>query len=257
MTMGALTSSSRARLSARPFHNDGVRASRTRDSVPVRSNAVAVGDYNNDGTLDAFFTGANIAASLDYDNDGWLDRITAGSGGVVLFHNVGTGRFEDRSRLLPPTVKRDSITQLLIADLDGDGDPDILLGSSTGVHLLRNDGGNAHLGMRVELTALGMGSGKNNSFGIGSKLEVRAGELYQTRVVTAPVTLLGLGVHLKADVLRVQWPNGVPQTIYSALTRTCRDAGARPLRSFIRGWDSFPLPHGHHVAQCARDAGRH
>jgi hypothetical protein len=68
--------------------------------------------------------------------------------------------------------------------------------------------------MRVRLTALGAGSGKNNSFGIGARLDVRAGELYQTRVVTEPVTHFGLGSHFKADVLRVQWPNGVPQTIY-------------------------------------------
>src|SRR5207249_7947430 len=51
-------------------------------------------------------------------------------------------------------------------------------------------------------------------YGIGARLEVRAGELYQTRVVTEPVMHFGLVRHFKADVLRVQWPNGVPQTIY-------------------------------------------
>jgi hypothetical protein len=68
--------------------------------------------------------------------------------------------------------------------------------------------------MRVRLSALGLGSGKNNSYGIGARLDVRSGELYQTRVVTEAVTHFGLGSHFKADVLRVQWPNGVPQTIY-------------------------------------------
>ena len=68
--------------------------------------------------------------------------------------------------------------------------------------------------MKVQLVGLRSGSGKNNTFGIGSRLDVRAGELYQTRVVTSRVTQFGLSSHLKADVLRIQWTNGVPQTVY-------------------------------------------
>jgi len=220
------------------FHNDGVRGfTDGATGLGSRSSAVAVGDYDNDGALDVFVTGpaggilwhndgtgrlteaqrlrgGTAAVFLDYDNDGWLDLLVAGPQGAALFHNDGTGRFVDRSALLPAELQRDSIGPLLVADLDGDGDQDILLGTRSGVHLLRNDGGNAHLGMRVQLSALGLGSGKNNSFGIGARLEVRAGELYQTRVVTGLVTPFGLGNHFKADVLRVQWPNGVPQTIY-------------------------------------------
>jgi Flp pilus assembly protein TadD len=221
------------------FRNDGVRGFSLLGASGARSRAVAVGDYDNDGALDVLVVGAagpslwhndrtgnltrdrafalggaRTAAFLDYDNDGWLDVIVAGSRGATLFHNDGTGRFEDRSQLLPPDLQRDSIVLSLVADIDGDGDQDIIVGGRTGIRMLRNDGGNARLGMQVQLTALGTGSGKNNTFGIGSRLEVRAGELYQTRVVTNRLTLFGLGTHLKADVLRVQWTNGVPQTIY-------------------------------------------
>ncbi|HLQ59473.1 MAG TPA: FG-GAP-like repeat-containing protein [Gemmatimonadales bacterium] len=231
------------------FHNDGGGGgsargfTRTADTIHG-SGPVALGDYDNDGAIDIFVAGSGLwhnngngafshdtrspslararnaaggggtAVFFDYDNDGWLDLIVAGPHGASLFHNDGTGRFADRSELLPPALLRDSIGPLLVADIDGDGDQDIILGDRSGVHVLRNDGGNAHLAMRVQLTALGLGSGKNNSFGIGSRLEVRAGELYQTRVVTGPVTPFGLGSHFKADVLRVQWTNGVPQTIY-------------------------------------------
>ncbi|HYX83268.1 MAG TPA: FG-GAP-like repeat-containing protein, partial [Gemmatimonadales bacterium] len=220
------------------FHNDGVRGFVDEGSrLGTISSAVAVGDYDNDGALDVYVAGPSGgvlwhndgmgkftktqrlpggmgAAFLDYDNDGWLDLLITGPRGVALFRNDRSGHFVDRSRLVPADVQRDSIGPLLIADVDGDGDQDIVLGDSHGVRLLRNDGGNAHLAMRVQLAALGAGSGKNNAFGIGSKLEVRAGELYQTRVVTAPSTAFGLGSHFKADVLRVQWSNGVPQTIY-------------------------------------------
>src|SRR5438876_3716647 len=229
------------------FHNDGGGAggargfTRTADTIHGQG-PVAMGDYDNDGAIDIFVAGSGLwhnngsgsfthdtrspslerarsaaggtAVFFDYDNDGWLDLIVAGPHGAALFHNDGTGRFADRSQLLPPALQRDAIGPLIVADIDGDGDQDIILGDRSGVHLLRNDGGNAHLAMRVQLTALGLGSGKNNSFGIGSRLEVRAGELYQTRVVTGPVTAFGLGSHFKADVLRVQWTNGVPQTIY-------------------------------------------
>ena len=218
------------------FHNDGVRGfTRTADTIRG-TGPVAIGDYDNDGAVDIFVAGSGLwhnngsgrftpvlrsptlqatsAVFFDYDNDGWLDLIVAGPHGAALFHNDGTGRFTDRSQLLPAEIRRDSIGPLVVADIDGDGDQDLILGSKSGIHLLRNDGGNAHLAMRVRLTALGLGSGKNNSYGIGARLEVRAGELYQTRVVTDPVTHFGLGSHFKADVLRVQWPNGVPQTIY-------------------------------------------
>ena len=203
----------------------------------TKSSTAVAADFDNDGALDVFaagpaggvlwhndgtgkltehqrVAGGTAAAALDYDNDGWLDLIVVGPHGAVLYRNDRRGNLIDRSALLPATVQHDSVGSVLVADVDGDGDQDIVLGGRRGVHLLRNDGGNAHLAMRVQLSALGAGSGKNNSFGIGSRLEVRAGELYQTRVVTGPSTAFGLGSHFKADVLRVQWPNGVPETIY-------------------------------------------
>jgi hypothetical protein len=213
------------------------------------SSALAVGDADNDGALDLFvlaaegarageatlwrndgdgtFTrdgrsadafrrriGGLAAQFVDYDNDGWLDLLVAGRRGAFLLHN-NRGRYEDRTALLPATLRAGAaVTGIVVRDVDGDGDQDFFVADAGGVHLLRNDGGNANLAMQVQLIALGTGSGKNNSLGIGGTIEVRAGEIYQTRVVTERVTHVGLGPHLKADVLRVWWPNGVPQTIY-------------------------------------------
>ena len=208
------------------------------DGIPGAAGPVATGDYDNDGETDLYLGGAGLwrgtgtgyfnretrstipapvggeARFVDYDNDGWLDLLTTRKGGASLFHNNKEARFEDRTALLPTEIRRAEIGPLVVSDLDGDGDQDFLLGTPRGARFLRNDGGNAHLGMRIQLTALRTGSSKNNTFGIGARVELRAGELYQTRVVTDRLTLIGLGTHLKADVLRVQWPNGVPQTIY-------------------------------------------
>ncbi len=220
--------------------------------TPSGSGVIAVGDINNDGALDLYVAAADTgvgslwmndgrgafgrrrlssaaaavlrglqvsaAEFVDYDNDGWLDLVvagiprTAGVRGVVLLRNNSKGDFEDRSALLPPTL---AATALASVDLGRDGDMDFLLAeASSGVHALRNDGGNANLFVQVRLAALRTGSGKNNDFGIGAKLELRVGDIVQTRVVTSAATHFGLGAHLKADVLRVEWPNGVAQVIH-------------------------------------------
>ena len=164
-----------------------------------------------------------VATFVDYDNDGWLDLVVGGlptgndknAPGLFLFRNDRTGRFLDRSAALPNPVRALGASSIAVTDVDDDGDEDLLLiDGAGGPRLLRNDLGNSNLGMNVELKALRTGSGKNNAFGIGTRLELRAGDIYQTRVATGRRTHFGLGPHLKADVLRVEWPNGVPQTIY-------------------------------------------
>src|SRR6185503_9622412 len=122
------------------------------------------------------------ATFVDYDNDGWLDLVVAGmsvgrgsdSSKVFLFRNDRTGRFLDRASLIPRPVRAMGATSLAISDVDDDGDQDLLLIDRTGApRLLRNDLGNSNLAVNVSLKALGTGSGKNNSYGIGARLELR------------------------------------------------------------------------------------
>jgi hypothetical protein len=79
-------------------------------------------------------------------------------------------------------------TSVIAADIDADGDQDLLLGGPTGCASCATSARTAACRMQVQLVGLRTGSGKNNDFGIGAKVEVRAAELYQTRVITSRVT---------------------------------------------------------------------
>jgi len=122
--------------------------------------------------------------------------------------------FENVSWTLPESV--DAVHSLSIGDYNEDGDLDIFTTYTNGnIGLLRNDGGNMNYQLKIQLVGLREGSGKNNYFGIGSKVEVRAGSLYQMRTITSPTEYFGLGANERADILRVRWTNGVPQNIFS------------------------------------------
>jgi Tfp pilus assembly protein PilF len=215
------------------------------------SASVTAGDYNNDGFLDLFIcpstpgnptlyrnTGNGTfepvkkgteafssmskvrisdAVFFDFDNDGYLDLIMggkqAGNRGLFLYHNDGKGNFKDVSNLLPDEPK--SANELKVFDYNDDGDLDVVVaGGNGGLFLLRNDGGNMNHYVNMKLVGLRAGSAKNNHFGIGAKVEMRAGDLYQTLVVTDPNVHFGLGGRTKADVIRITWTNGVPQNIF-------------------------------------------
>ena len=156
---------------------------------------------------------------LDYDNDGLLDSVIVTASGLHVWRNVGNGWMDTTESAVAADFvggpfAAGSGRGLTSADIDYDGDTDILFSSASKViRFGRNDGGNRNNSLRVRLT------GKvSNRSSVGAKIEVRADSLQQkvetsaaSPAVAPADVLFGLGKRPRADAVRVIWPAGIVQ----------------------------------------------
>jgi hypothetical protein len=166
---------------------------------------------------------------FDYDLDGWLDILVANvhieneieriqkrvkyAQPSHLFHNDGHGIFTEATAsvggdLGSPRVARGAA----YADIDNDGDLDLLVTTNGGpAILLRNDGGK-NKSVRIKLSGT-----RSNRDGIGAVVTVRSGPDKQTEMLRSGSSYLsaselvltfGLGQKAQADEIQIQWPSG-------------------------------------------------
>ncbi len=170
-------------------------------------------DYDLDGRLDLLTTNGHLEsdigltqASETYAQASQLFW-NSGQSGRELFLLVDPGKAGPD--LFQPIVGRGST----YADIDGDGDLDVLLTANGGQpHLFRNDGGNKNGYLRLDLRG-----SRLNRDAQGAKVEVEAGgqtnrrQLFTTKgylsAVEHPLTF-GLGTAKMADRVTVTWPSG-------------------------------------------------
>lgn len=176
---------------------------------------------------------------FDYDLDGRLDVLTANghleteiskvqqsqtyAQPAQLFWNSGSGRGPG-FLAVPPAKCGEDLLQPIVgrgsayADIDGDGDLDVVLAQTGGPPLLlRNDQNLGHHWLRFKL----VGTAANRD-AIGAEVRVRAGRqtMYRTVMPTRgylsqselPVTF-GLGNVDRIESVEVRWPDGHVQPV--------------------------------------------
>ncbi|MDA1159069.1 MAG: FG-GAP-like repeat-containing protein, partial [Planctomycetota bacterium] len=162
----------------------------------------------------------NDFETADFDNDGFLDaaawKWTLEQNRLGFYRGGPNAMFES---LDGATNEFDSqIRACETADIDSDGDIDLVVVCENSVEVLINEGGNANNWIDIPIRAEDAKQAQKpnervNIHGVGSLLELRSGLAYQPQVVTGRSTHFGLGKQQQVDSVRVLWTNGVPEHI--------------------------------------------
>jgi hypothetical protein len=165
-------------------------------------------DLDNDGDLDIFVANGHLQDRVEE-----YDATTSYAQANQVLLNDGTGRYTVASDGGPGLTIRKSSRGFASADIDNDGDLDLIVTNAADTpDLLLNEGGNRLAWLRVRLVGV-----RANRAAIGTRVIVRAGDTIQVDEVRGGsgylsqndlVLHFGLGSLTRVDSIRVRWPGG-------------------------------------------------
>jgi hypothetical protein len=185
--------------------------------------AVKLADFDNDARVDAFFTTGFTRDFSNVDQTIPPEKETSGTiwdlsadfpsfpEANIAYRNLGDLQFHEVG-LSWGLAEVGIATAAAYADLDRDGDLDLVLSNADGpVSVYRNRTTNGH-GLLVRLEGA-----RSNRFGLGATVRVRTKRGEQVRWLTPmtgylstnePLIHFGLADDESVDVLTVEWPSG-------------------------------------------------
>src|SRR5258706_4032143 len=189
-------------------------------TLPFVGFGVAFLDFDNDTQLDIAVANGNIL-----DNAAQLRAGATYMQRKLLFRNLANRRFGEVGRMAGPAFSTERVSRgLAVADIDNDGDLDLLVANNgQDVELLRNDlnnlsrGGNRANALLVRLRGAGA-----NTDAIGARIRLSVGSRTQIRDVKAGSSYMsqndlrahfGLGTAARADRVEVVWPSGRMESV--------------------------------------------
>ncbi|HEY6119361.1 MAG TPA: CRTAC1 family protein, partial [Pyrinomonadaceae bacterium] len=199
------------------FHNDGdglytettFKQGLGEISIPMSGFGTRFFDYNNDGLIDLFVLNGHPFEPINK-----LFPETTYAEPPFLFENTGNGFREVAAQHGEAFRRLFPGRGLAVADIDNDGDSDLLLiNVGQPPVLLRNDGGNENHWLGIKLIGI-----KSNRDGIGAWVTVTGGGKTRTKQLLGGTSycsasdqrlLFGLGPAAKVDDVEIRWPSGL------------------------------------------------